>query len=251
MSSAPVCVLVGHGPGLGAALALRFAQGGCHVAIIGRRADSVAEAAEKLRAAGLEASGVAADAADPPSMTEAFASIRRRCGSTEILIYNAAMIEPARFVTASGSPEIRYAPTAQWRSRGAPADFAYLLDAFKINVAGALHAVQQALPDMRRLGRGTILLTGGILAFDPWLEWGVTALGKAALRSLGLSLAKELTPERIHVVTVAIHGTMQPGTPYDPALVAEAYWQLHRQDPEAWQPEFHYKPDVPASAARS
>ena len=243
----PVCVVVGLGPGLGIALARRFASEGCRVAGLGRRADVVDEQAARLRSEGLDVTGFTADAADPAAMTDVLAAIGTRLGVAEVLIYNAALIEPARFATPSGAEEIRYAPTAAWRVHGPPADFGYIVAAFKTNVAGALHAVQQVLPGMRALGRGTILLTGGVLAFDPWLEWGVTALGKAALRSLGLSLEKELAPEGIHVVTVAIHGTMRQGTPYDPALVAEAYWRLHQQPQDLWAPEFHFKADAPSA----
>ncbi|MBI1773974.1 MAG: SDR family NAD(P)-dependent oxidoreductase [Proteobacteria bacterium] len=240
-ASSPVCIVVGIGPGLGVALARRFVQGGCHVAAVGRRATKVAELVAALRDEGGDVTGFSGDAGDPASLSKVFDRIRAESGQPEILIYNAALIEPARFVTSSAAAEVRYAPNVGWRARGVPADFDYVVDAFKTNVAGALHASQEALRTMRQLGRGTILLTGGILAFDPWLEWGVTALGKAALRSLGLSLAKELTEEGIHVVTIAIHGTMQAGTPYDPNLVADAYWRLYQQPRQEWQPEFHFK----------
>ena len=84
-------------------------------------------------------------------------------------------------------------------------------------------------PAMIERGSGTILLTGGVLAFGPWIEWGVTSMGKAALRSLGYSLFKELVDHGVHVSTIAIHGTMRPGTPYDHDLVAQAYLDLHRR----------------------
>ena len=100
------------------------------------------------------------------------------------------------------------------------------------------------IPAMIARGHGTILLTGGVLAFGPWIEWGAVSLGKAALRSLGHSLFKELQPKGVHVSTVAIHGTMAKGTPYDHDLVAEAYWRLHQQPPDQWEPDFHFKPDT-------
>ena len=236
-------VVVGMGPGLGLALVRRFAQGGRPVAFIGRRAEALAAHEARLSGEGLEVAGIAGDAGQPDSMDAAFAAIRRRYGEPQVLVYNAAIVEPARFVTPSGLPFVQYGEAPGWHSRGAPADFDYLVACFKTNVAGALHAAQQVAPAMLARGEGSILLTGGVLAFDPWLEWGVTALGKAALRSLGLSLHRELCPHGIRVHVVAIHGTMQEGTPYDPALVAEAYWQLHAgsRHPE---PDFHFKPDT-------
>lgn len=236
-------VLVGMGPGLGRALVSRFARAGRPVAFIGRRAAALAAAEAELRGEGLEVTGLVADAGRPDTMDEAFSAIRGRYGAPEVLIYNAAIIEPARFATPSGVPLVQYGTAPGWPSHGAPADFDYLVECFKTNVAGALHAVQLVTPAMLAKRHGTILLTGGVLAFDPWLEWGVTALGKAALRSLGTSLHRELTPLGLRVAVVAIHGTMQPGTPYDPALVAEAYWQLHVSAPHP-EPDFHFKPET-------
>lgn len=235
-------VVVGMGPGLGQALVRRFAQGGHPVAFVGRRAEALAAHAAHLAGEGLEVAGVVGDAGRPDSMDAAFAEIRRRHGDPEVLIYNAAIIEPARFATPSGLPFVQYGNAPGWHSHGEPADFDYLVDCFRTNVAGALHAAQQVTPAMLAKGQGTILLTGGVLAFDPWLEWGVTALGKAALRSLGISLHRELGPLGIRVHVVAIHGTMEEGTPYDPAVVAEAYWQLHAGAPYP-EPDFHFKPE--------
>ncbi len=236
-------VLVGMGPGLGLALVRRFARGGGPVAFIGRRVEALAAFEVPLREEGLEVAGFVADAGKPETMDEAFAAIRRHYGEPEALIYNAAIIEPARFVTPSAVPFVQYGNAPGWHSHGAPADFDYLMECFKTNVAGALHAAQQVSPAMVAQGQGTILLTGGVLAFDPWLEWGVTALGKAALRSLGISLHRELAPFGIRAHIVAIHGTMEEGTPYDPALVAEAYWQLHAGAPHP-DPDFHFKPET-------
>jgi len=235
-------VLVGMGPGLGVALVRRFARECGPVAFIGRRPEALAAFQMQLREEGLEVAGVVADAGKPETMDAAFVAIRRHYGGPEALIYNAAIIEPARFATPSGLPFVQYGNAPGWHSHGAPADFNYLVECFKTNVAGALHAAQQVSPAMVAKGQGSILFTGGVLAFDPWLEWGVTALGKAALRSLGLSLHKELTPFGIRAHVVAIHGTMEEGTPYDPALVAEAYWQLH-SGPVHPEADFHFKPE--------
>ena len=244
----PVCVIVGVGQGLGLALARRFAQGdgvgaGMRVAALARGAANVRRCQDELRAEGLDVTGIVADAGDPAAMDAAFARIDAELGACSVLVYNAAIIEPARFVTTSSAAYIGGDPGTKsaWRAHGVPADFAYLDACFRTNVAGALHAAQLALPGMRARGAGTILLTGGVLAFDPWLEWGVTALGKAALRSLGLSLDRELRGENIHVCTVAIHGTMEEGTPYTQPKVAEAYWKLHKQAPADWEPELHFR----------
>lgn len=242
--SAPSTLVIGMGPGLGQALVKKFAREGHRVAFVGRRAEAIARYEQELRAEGLDVAGFVGDAGKPEEMDYVHAAIRERYGDAEALIYNAAIIEPARFVTPSRLGEVKYGTADGWKSHGEAASIDYVVDAFRTNVAGALHAAQAVVPGMIDRGRGTILFTGGVLAFGPWIEWGVTSLGKAALRSLGHSLAKELSPEGVHVSTVAIHGTMQAGTSYDHDLVAEAYWKLHVQPRDEWQPDFHFKQDA-------
>lgn len=239
----PLAIVIGMGPGLGQALVRTFAGAGFVVAFVGRRAEAIAAHEQELRDAGFEVAGLAGDAGQPEQMATIHAAIRDRYGDPEVLVYNAAIIEPARFVTPSGLAEAKYGTAAGWRARGEPASFDYVLSTLRTNVAGAHHAAAAVAPAMLARGHGSILLTGGVLAFEPWIEWGVTALGKAALRSLGHSLFKELTPHGVNVATVAIHGTMQPRTPYDPAVVAQSYLDLHRRPRESWAPDFHFKID--------
>jgi NAD(P)-dependent dehydrogenase (short-subunit alcohol dehydrogenase family) len=238
----PCTCVIGMGPGLGRALVRKFAQEGHNVAFVGRRLPEIVRHESELRAEGLDVMGVAGDASKPDIMERVHRQVHALYGDPEVLIYNAALIEPSRFVTRSGLSEVKYGTAEGWTSHGEPASIDYLVEAFRINVAGALHAAQRVIPGMRARGSGAILITGGVLAFGPWLEWGVTSLCKAALRSLGLSLAKELADTGVQVCTIAIHGTMQPGTPYDPALVAQAYWDIHHRKPADWEPEFHFRP---------
>jgi NAD(P)-dependent dehydrogenase (short-subunit alcohol dehydrogenase family) len=241
LTGKPLAIVIGAGPGLGLALVRRFAEGGMTVAFIARRAAAVAEYQAALDAEGLDTRGYAADAGRPEEISRIFAEAKATCGEASVLIYNAAIIEPSRFVTPSGIGEARYADAPGWKSHGEPIGFDYMMDAFRTNVAGAMHAAQLVAPDMIARGSGTILLTGGVLAFGPWIEWGVTSLGKAALRSLGHSLFKELQPKGVQVSSVAIHGTMAKGTPYDPALVADAYWRVHARPETEWAPDYHFR----------
>lgn len=238
----PLAVVIGAGPGLGLALVRRFARGGMAVAFVARRAAAIAEYQASLDAEGLQTTGLVADAGDPVAISTVFGALRKTDGEADVLIYNAAVIEPSRFVTRSGIAEAQYSSAPGWKARGEPVGFDGLMDSLRTNVAGALHAAQQVAPAMIARRHGTILLTGGVLAFGPWIEWGATSLGKAALRSLGHSLFSELQPSGVQVATVAIHGTMAKGTPYDHDLVAEAYWRIHARPSREWAPDFHFKP---------
>lgn len=239
--SRPLATVIGMGPGLGQALVRRFAEAGFAVAFVGRNAAALAGYEAAMRAEGLDVAGFAGDAGEPAQMAPVHRAIAARYGEPEVLVYNAAIIEPARFVTRSGLAEAQYGNAPGWSARGEPADTDYLMATFRTNVAGAHDAARTVAPGMIARGRGTILLTGGVLAFGPWIEWGVTSLGKAALRSLGHSLFKELAPSGVQAVTVAIHGTMEAGTPYDHRLVAGAYLDLHRRPQSEWTPDHHFK----------
>ncbi|MCC6303903.1 MAG: SDR family NAD(P)-dependent oxidoreductase [Rhodobacteraceae bacterium] len=243
-AAAAGAVVVGVGPGLGLALVRRFAAGGMKVAMIARNAAALEGFRATLAGEGLAAEPFAADAGAPASLAAALAAARARHGPPAVLVYNAALIEPARFLTPSGIAEARYAGAPGWQARGAPADPAYLAHSFAVNVAGALQAAQAVVPAMVAAGRGTILLTGGVLAFGPWIEWGPVALGKAALRSLGQSMALEIGPRGVQVAVVAIHGTMAAGGPYDPDRVAGLYWQTHLRPPAEWTVDVHFRADA-------
>jgi NAD(P)-dependent dehydrogenase (short-subunit alcohol dehydrogenase family) len=63
------------------------------------------------------------------------------------------------------------------------------------------------------------------------------SLGKAGVRALTTLLAGEYGPAGIHVATVTVGGAVAPGGRFDPDRIAEEYWRLHNQRPEAWEHE--------------
>lgn len=217
----PVCVIVGAGPGLGLAIARRFAEGGYAIALISRSSDKLDDMAMALRADGLEARGFVADAGDQAALAAALDQVTAWAGEIEVLIYNAARLL---------SDDV---------TRIEPAD---LRAANAVNVEGAITSVNALLPHMRAQARGTILLTGGGLALEPYPDWATLAMGKAALRSYGLSLHKELSEDGIHVAVIAVCGIVASDGPFDPKLIAEAYWDQHGL-PAARRRELVYLPD--------
>ena len=83
--SKPVCVVVGVGPGNGAALARRFHAAGYAVALLARSTGLVGELGRELDGA----RPYACDVADEASVTRAFSAIATEMGPVEVLIYNA------------------------------------------------------------------------------------------------------------------------------------------------------------------
>lgn len=216
---ANVCAIVGVGPGIGLAVARRFGREGYRLALMARRKGVLEGEASALRDAGLDALAFQANAAEPETLRDAFDAVSREMAAPAVLVYNAAVMRES-------------SPTAL--------DVDDLIRDFRINVAGALVAVQQVVADMRQASLGTILLTGGGLSLDPWPQFASLAVGKAGLRNLAVSLAKELEPDGIHVATVTITGFVKPGTRFDPDHIAEEYWTLHTQPRASWQREIVY-----------
>ncbi len=216
----PVCAVVGVGPGIGLAVARRFAREGFELALLARREAALHDYVHDLRRQEFTAHGYAADAGDPSSLQAAFAQIAAQQSAPAVLVYNASALH-----------------------QGAPSTLAVadVLADFQVNLLGALTAAQQVIPAMRQQQRGTILFTGGGLALRPTPQYASLALGKASLRNLTLSLAQELAPAGIHVATVTVAGFVQPQTFFDPDLIAEVYWQLHCQSPAEWQSEVLYQ----------
>ncbi|MEE8506548.1 MAG: SDR family NAD(P)-dependent oxidoreductase, partial [Kiloniellales bacterium] len=82
--SKPVAVVVGAGPGLGSALARRFAVAGMAVAVARRRIDELAGLAEETGGR-----AYACDATDRDSVEALFDSVERDLGTPALVAYNA------------------------------------------------------------------------------------------------------------------------------------------------------------------
>ncbi|WP_437508008.1 SDR family NAD(P)-dependent oxidoreductase [Sorangium sp. So ce1099] len=235
MSSNRVAVVVGVGPGLGAAVSRRFASEGFSIGLVARTAATCEAVQREIEAAGGRALSVPADATDPASVAAAFARVKESLGPAEVLIYNAGAFRVA------GALELT------------PRE---LEDAWKINCLGGFLSAQAALPDMLERGRGTLLFTGATASLRGGARFAALAVGKFGLRALAQSLARELGPRGIHVAHVIVDGlidtprvrAMTPGreaaTMLAPEALAETYFQLHAQPPSAWTHEIDVRPSM-------
>jgi short-subunit dehydrogenase len=218
-----LCTIVGAGMGLGASLMRRFAREDYRVAILGRRPEILDAVLDTELTRRGNCRGFMADAARPQSIVDGFRAVTDWAGEADVLIYNAAVLKErlASKLTAGHMA----------------ADMA-------VNVGGALSAIGQVLPAMRRRGRGTILLTGGSLAFDPIPAWAALGASKAALRNFSLALGREVRPDGVRVAMIQICGRIEPGGFFDPDRIADTYWSLHHEEPGAFQEEVIYKPEA-------
>ncbi|MFE0383258.1 SDR family NAD(P)-dependent oxidoreductase [Streptomyces bungoensis] len=202
--------IVGAGPGLGAAVARRFGREGFRVALVARDRERLDALVGELAAEGIEARGFTADVRRPEELTAALKAAAGALGPVEVLQYSPV---PHRDFMR---------PVLETRHRD-------LLGPIEFSVYGPVAAVQQVLPGMRELGRGTVLLVNGGTAAVPHPERAGTSIAFAAESAYGHLLHERLAPEGIHVAQLIIPGSITPGhARKDPAVLAEVLWGMHR-----------------------
>jgi NAD(P)-dependent dehydrogenase (short-subunit alcohol dehydrogenase family) len=219
-------IIIGAGPGIGTAVARRFAAAGMPLGLIARTGATLEAARAAVAATGVTVAGATADAGRDDQLTAALDTLTGQLGVPAALIYNAGLIQRDR-------------PGELGRERH--------LAAYAVNVLGAMTAAVHLAPAMAGAGGGSIVITGGMPEPDP--EFTSLSLGKAGVRALTKLLAGEYGPAGIHVATVTVGGAVAPGGRYDPDLIAGHYWRLHTQPRPAWEHEVAVNDFLPAEGS--
>ncbi|MEU7409341.1 MULTISPECIES: SDR family NAD(P)-dependent oxidoreductase [Streptomyces] len=203
--------IVGAGPGLGAAVARRFGREGFGVGLVARDRGRLDAIAEGLADEGITARGFAADVRRPERLAVALAELADALGTVEVLQYSPVPHRDfMRPVLDTGHRE--------------------LVGPIEFSVYGPVAAVQQVLPGMRRLGRGTILFVNGGSAAVPHPERAGTSIAFAAESAYGHLLHDRLAAEGIHVAQLVIPGAITAGhARKDPEVLAQTLWSMHRE----------------------
>jgi short-subunit dehydrogenase len=211
-------LLVGAGPGLGMAVARRFAGGGYRVTLVARSTDGLSDLADGLAETGARIDTIAADVSDAEGMRAGMTALYNEQGAPGLIIYNAVMGAPDQLLNSSVE---------------------HLQTAYAVDVIGAIVVTQVAAPAMRAAGSGTIIVTGGGFADHPIPALATVSLGKAALRSAATMLGADLAPDGIRVATLTIMGQIVADTAFDPENIAKRYWEVVHSD-GPWQAEFRF-----------
>ena len=218
-SSKAVAIVVGVGPGLGAALVRRFAKEAMAVALAARQGDRLASLAKET---GGKAYGC--DATVETAVGDLFAAVERDLGRPELVVFNAGgyVRKPIAELSAGDVENT-------WRS----------------NCLGGFLVGRAAARAMLPAGSGTIIFTGATAAMRGGASFAAFAMGKFGLRALAQSMARELGPKGIHVAHTIIDGQIgesPEAAKLAPAAIADAYWHLHRQAKSAWTQELDLRP---------
>ena len=222
-------LIVGTGPGLSASLARLFAGNGLAVSLAARQTDKLAALAKET-------------GADGPCLQ------RRRSGGSCRPVRRARRQGGARPTSWSTTPATGCA--ARWSTcRPTTSKRAIEISAF-----GGFLVSQQAARRMLPKAHGAIFLTGATAGVKGFALSATFAMGKFALRGLAQSMARELSPQGIHVAHFVIDGGIRsaarpvpgnnPDSLLDPDAIAETYWATLQQHRSAWSWEVEVRPWV-------
>ncbi|MEM7403883.1 MAG: SDR family NAD(P)-dependent oxidoreductase [Pseudomonadota bacterium] len=179
MSDRPHCLLVGIGPGTGAACARKFVAEGYRVSMLAR-------SAERLEAFQREiphTTPFVADLADLDGYRAVLERVRAEQGTPKVVIQNATQATFGRFEDVAVDKFERN---------------------FRVNTASLMVTAQALAPSMEAEGGGAIIVTGNTAALrgkPDYIGWAPT---KAAQRILAEGLARDLGPRGIQVSYVVI-----------------------------------------------
>jgi NAD(P)-dependent dehydrogenase (short-subunit alcohol dehydrogenase family) len=167
-------VVTGASRGIGLAIARRLAAGGARVTLMARDAAALEAAARQLGGA---VAWQVVDVADQASVAEAFA----RAGAADILVNNAGQAASSPFVKTDA---------AMWQR---------MLD---VNLTGAYHCIQAALPPMLEAGWGRIVNVASTAGLTGYRYVAAYCAAKHGLVGLTRALALELASKGITVNAV-------------------------------------------------
>ncbi len=221
-------LIVGAGSGLSASLGRALAKDGIKVALAARTTGDLDGLVKEVGA-----QAFACDAAERGDVEKLFADVDASLGAPDIVIYNASFRTRGPFVEID------------------PLD---VEKALAVTAYGAFLVAQQAARRMLPKKHGAILLTGASAGVKGYPQSAPFAMGKFALRGLAQSMARELSPQGIHVAHVVVDGGIRsarrsdpadsPDSTLDPDAIAGSYMHLIHQPRSAWAWEIELRPWV-------
>lgn len=228
-----IAVIAGVGPGLGAAIARKFADEGCNLALLSRSSAYSINLSKRLEETGISAIPIPTDITDAGQVTDSFAQIRQELGVPDILV--------------------NHAGNAAWGNLSELTAEAFE-NSWRVCTLGAFLCVKQVVPGMIEKGEGTILFSGATSAVRGRSGAIAFSSAKFAMRGLASSLAREVGPQGIHVAHVIIDGIIDSPNLREryklsenepllkPDAIAETYWALVQQERSAWSFEIDVRP---------
>ena len=182
MLTGKTAIVTGGTRGIGLAIVKKYLENGANVAVAGSRRETVDKAVAQLAEYGDRVMGIWPDLCTPQEVAEAFASVKEKFGSLDILANNAGI----------SSRTGLYDYTVE--------EFSKIMD---LNVKAVFVCSQAAARIMKEQGGGVILNTSSMVAKYGQPSGVAYPASKFAVNGLTLSLARELGKDNIRVNAVA------------------------------------------------
>lgn len=176
-----VALVTGAGSGLGRGIALSLAEAGADVAVAGR-GHGLEETAELIRAAGRRALVCKVDLSSTAQMESLINDVTANLGELDILVNNAGMISRVG---------VLHATEADWDA------------VINLNQRSVFFLSQAAARRMAARGRGKIINTASLLAFQGGLGVPAYTASKHAVAGITRAMANELAPLGVNVNAIA------------------------------------------------
>lgn len=174
-----VALVTGAGQGIGASIAMRLANDGFAVALVGRTLSKVQDVADKITSNGQKAVAIAADVQNRDDMFRAVNEATEQLGDFNVIVNNAGVAPTTPIMEVNQDT---------------------LDSTWKINVGGTIWGTQAAVEKMRALGHGGKIINAtsqaGVLGNPNLTVYGST---KFAIRGITQTTARELAADNITV----------------------------------------------------
>lgn len=197
-----VAVVTGSSSGLGQAVAVRFAQEGCKLALFARSADKLEAVAAELRAGfGVEVLPVVGDMTKAADVERLAADVQRVYGGPDILVVNTSK-PPSKMRDILEETE-----DARWE------------EAYQVQLASAVLLTRKLVPAMVGRGWGRVIGVTSASVKHPMPHHALSTVYRAGITALMKHLANELAPKGITVNSVGPASIATDGwlKSYDPA----------------------------------
>ena len=188
-----VGIVTGASRGIGRSIAMGLAEEGCNLTICARNDAALQEAAQAMRAKGVDVVALAVDMTQEAGIKQIVDETMTAFQHIDVLVNNVGASNWKTFVEHTDE------------------DWQNLID---LNLFAAIRMCRQVVPIMEKQGSGSIIMISSI--------WGRELGGpssynttKAAEIGLAKNLAKELAPKGVRVNTVAPGSILFPGGGWD------------------------------------
>jgi NAD(P)-dependent dehydrogenase (short-subunit alcohol dehydrogenase family) len=204
-------LITGAGRGLGRAVALEFAREGASLCLMSRTEAELQQACREAEGLGAKCLAYPGDVSRQDEVAACVAKARQAFGGIDILVNDAAVIGPARFLEDAQG----------WRAT------------LETNLFGASLCCAEVLPVMQAQGSGSIVNVSSGLARMAFPRFNAYCVSKAGLEQLTRCLAEEMRGSgvRINCIDPGVMDTSMQATirGIDPEALGRDLWSRFQE----------------------